>query len=95
MTRLTGEHSLRSSASSKVTGLTIGGSDIMQEGHGYVAMVRANAMNSDWDSVEKRLFEEYPKESRQEQKTSLHLEILSPESFLVCCYCNSCRSCSR
>jgi hypothetical protein len=43
----------------KVPGLTIGGSDIMQEGYGYVANVRANAMNSNWDSVEKRLFEEY------------------------------------
>lgn len=43
----------------KVPGLTIGGSDIMQEGHGYVVLVRSNAMNSDWDSVEKRLFEEY------------------------------------
>jgi len=43
----------------QVPGLTIGGSNVMQEGHGYVAMVRSNAMNSDWDSVEKRLFEEY------------------------------------
>lgn len=42
----------------KVPGLTIGGSDIMQEGHGCVVLVQSNAMNSDWDSVEKRLFEE-------------------------------------
>jgi hypothetical protein len=37
----------------KVPGLTIGGSDIMQEGYRYVTNVRANAMNSNWDSVEK------------------------------------------
>jgi len=43
----------------KVPGLTIGGTNVMQEGYGYIAMVRSNALNSDWDSVEKRLFEEY------------------------------------
>jgi hypothetical protein len=36
----------------------------------------------------------YSKEGQQEQKTSLHIEILSSESFPVCCYCISCRSCS-
>lgn len=33
-----------------VPGLTIGGTDVMQEGYGYVALLRSNAMNSNYDS---------------------------------------------
>lgn len=37
----------------EVPGLTIGRSDIMHEGHGYVIFLQSNAMNSNWDSIKK------------------------------------------
>ena len=43
----------------EVPGLCVGDSDVRAEGTGAIAFVRKDACNEDWDSAERRLFEEH------------------------------------